>query len=108
MGIKQDIEEAERTHFSQSYKSSVVMCRRALQLDLEDKGGPAGTTLGPLLNWEREQDPRLLTERTDAQAQEIKDYGDGGAHRKEEIEPREAELMIFVTVQVLNELYQLA
>src|SRR4030042_2498874 len=36
--IKDDIREAERANYAQSYKDCVAMCRRALQLSLIEKG----------------------------------------------------------------------
>ncbi len=36
----------------------------------------------------------------------LKDYGDAGAHEETDIQPKEAEMMIFVSVKVLNELYK--
>ena len=41
-GIVQDVEEAERAHFTRCYKASVIMCRRAMQLGLIDKDIPDG------------------------------------------------------------------
>jgi hypothetical protein len=112
-GIKQDVEEAERDHFSQSYKSAVVMCRRALQLGLElTPNAPQATTLGPLLGWARNQihpsrqpTQSLLSGRVASLAEGIKDYGDGGAHRPETFSPTEVAMVIHITVQVLNELF---
>jgi hypothetical protein len=104
VGIVQDIQEAERDHFAQSYKSAVVMCRRALQLALEDKG-VTGRTLGPMLTTARSMTPPLLSARTDALAEGIKDYGDGGAHRREDIDAATAALVIHVTAQALNEIF---
>jgi hypothetical protein len=112
-GIKQDIEEAERDHFSQSYKSGVVMCRRALQQGLElMPDAPQNTTLGPLLDWATNQvhptkNPTqpLLSARVASLAEGIKDYGDGGAHRRETFNPGEVAMVVHVTVEVLNELF---
>jgi len=80
-GLKQDIEEAESDHFAQSYKSSVVMCRRAIQLGLQE--APHGINDGPfsrMLQEARTKTPPVLTTRTDSLVEAIKDYGDGGAH----------------------------
>ena len=66
-GIKQDVQEAEGAHFAQNYKSSAVMCRRALQLALEDKMKPRGKhrmTLGPLLDEAMERQPPLFRQQT--------------------------------------------
>ena len=103
-GLVQDLEEAERAHFAQCYKASVVMCRRAMQLALENRGA-SGRTLGPLLEDARKKTPPLLSVRADSLAEGIKDYGDGGAHRTEFISPPDAAMMIHVTVVAINELY---
>lgn len=99
-GIKQDVQESERCHLAQCYKASTIMCRRAVQLALVDKGvsdGPMGKML---------TDARLMfSSTTYALAEGIKDYGGSGAHGTEVITPHEAATVIFVTVKVLNELY---
>ncbi len=104
LGLIQDVEEAERSHFANCYKASVVLCRRALQLALEDKGC-VGRTLGPLLADARAKAKPLLSVRADAMAEGIKDYGDTGAHRKDDIDGDAARQVIFVTAMVLRELY---
>ena len=104
-GIKQDVEEAERAYFFQLYKASVVMCRRAVQLTLEEKLGIPGLTLGPLLEKEREKEPHLLEDDTYSLAMRIKNYGDKGAHRLDELNPSTVATIIHDTVKVLNELY---
>jgi len=101
-GLRQDLQEADRAHFAQCYKAAVVVCRRAIQLALEDKGAE-GRTLGPVLVDAREKD--LLTDRTDALVEGIKDFGDGGAHRAEDIHVDDAAMVIRVTTVVLNELF---
>ena len=103
-GLRQDIQEAERAHFAHCYKACVTMCRRAMQIALEDKGA-VGRTLGPLLENARAKTPPLLTPRADAMAEGIKEYGDGGAHRREEIDPVDAAQVVHVAVMVLNELF---
>ena len=104
--IRQDVEEAEEAHFYQLFKSSVVMCRRALQLGIETRpNAPPHKPLGPLLLWAREQVPPILTVTTDALAEGIKDYGDAGAHRVEEITSDDAAMVIHITVRALNELF---
>lgn len=103
-GIVQDIEEAERAHFAFCFKACVVMCRRALQLALEDKGAK-GRTLGPLLTDARSKTPPILTPRVDALAEGIKDYGDSGAHRTDDIDASTAALVVHITVVALTELY---
>ena len=95
----QDMEEAEEAHFYQLYKSSVIMCRRALQLGIETKpNAPQDRTLGPLLAWGRQQSPPLLTTATDALAEGIQEYGNIGAHRVEHIPPETASMVIHITV----------
>lgn len=108
-GLKQDIEEAERCHFIQSYKSSATMCRRALQLGLEERNvtvpGSSKPTLGLLLREAKKISPPLLKTETFLLADGIKDIGDAGAHQRVEIEPRAVATLIYVSVQVLNELF---
>jgi hypothetical protein len=104
--IKQDIEEAERTYFVKAYKASVVMCRRALQIAIEQKpSAPQNTTLGPLRQWAQAQTPPLLSVRVNSLVEGIKDYGDGGAHRVEHFEPQTVAMVIHITVETLNELF---
>lgn len=111
LGIKQDIEEAERDHFARSYKSAVVMCRRALGLSIEEiPGAPTGRTVGPLINWAKSQNhPSIATEplvrpRIASLVEGIKDYGDGGAHRPETLDASTTAMVITVTVQAVNEI----
>jgi hypothetical protein len=73
-----------------------------LQLALEDKGA-SGKTLGPLLASARSK--KLLPPRADSLAEGIKDYVDGGAHRREVFEPRAVAMVIHITVMALNELF---
>jgi hypothetical protein len=106
-GLKQDIEEAEKCHFAFSYKAAVVMCRRALQLALEDKLGLSGKRLplGPLLDEERKNNPKLFTDSEYAFALRIKELGDEGAHKIVTLEPKTVEVAIHDTVRLLNKLY---
>ena len=101
-GLREDVEEAERAHFSQCYKAAVVICRRAIQLGLEEKGAE-GWTLGPVL--EDALEKKLIGEQTFTLGSGIKDFGDGGAHRREDIHPGDAAMVIRVTTVVLNELF---
>ena len=104
--IRQDIGEAEEAHFYQLYKSSAVMCRRALQLGIEiQPNAPQGKTLGPLLAWARGLTPPLFSPATYALAEGIKDIGDAGAHRVEHIPPDTVAMVINITVTALNELF---
>ena len=103
-GIRHDIEEAERAHFAQCYKASVVMCRRAIQLALERITNETRLTLGPLLAQVRTPGPSPFTSQTDALVDRIKDYGDTGAHQPGVLDPMAVAVIIFDTVQALNEL----
>ena len=113
-GVKQDVQEAERNHFSQSYKSAVAMCRRALQLAIEEMpGSPTRKTVGPLIDWAKTQDhptksppEPLLSVRVAALAEGIKDYGDGGAHRPETFDAGTVSMVINITVQTVNEIFR--
>ena len=100
--IVQDVQEAELAHFSRCYKASAVMCRRAMQLGLEQQGIP-DAALGHMLQQAQGKD--LLTPRTAVFAEAIKGMGDAAAHRKEDLTDREVSIMIFTTVRVLNELF---
>jgi len=101
-GLIQDVEEAERAHFGQCYKASVVMCRRALQLALVEKG----ISDKPFSIMLREAEQcGILTGRNVGLAETIKDLGDAGAHRREEITAQDANLMIYASVRLLNEMF---
>lgn len=102
--IIEDVKEAERCHYHQCYKACVTMCRRALQLSLIDKG-IKDKPLGAMLE-DAHKVKKLLTDDTYTQAKSIKHFGDIGAHREETIEPEVARLVIFVTVQMLNEIFK--
>jgi hypothetical protein len=105
-GIVQDIQEAERAHFAQLYKASVVMCRRAIQLGL---GAPPHSitdgAFSRMLTDARERASPPLSARGLVLAEGVKDYGDAGAHREEEISAEDARTAIFSAVKVLNELF---
>ena len=105
-GIVEDIREAERVHFSQCYKSSTVMCRRALQLALEVKLNATGKTLRPLLGDAMNQSPPLLRQQTYAFAQRVLDVGNTGAHDKDiAVTAHDVMVIIHDTVAILNELF---
>ena len=108
-GLVQDVEESERAHFADSLKASAVMCRRALQLGIEDRGvtvkGNAKPTLGLLLAEARKVTPPLLQDATYLLADGIKDIGDAGAHQRVTLEEPEVSMLIYATVKVLNELF---
>jgi len=101
--IKEDILEAERANYSQCYKACVTMCRRALQLGLIDKGIPDGP-LGAMLK--EAFDNKLLSQDIYNLSTSIKGYGDIGAHRREDLEPQEVNMVIYATVRMLNELFK--
>ena len=100
----QDMEEADKAFYGQAYKGVVVLCRRVVQLGLEDHGAE-GRTLGPVLGSARKLSPPPLTARAFALAEGIKDFGDGGAHRREKINREDALGAIHAAVTVLNELF---
>ena len=108
-GLVEDIQEAERCHFANSLKAAAVMCRRALQLGLEDRGvtvpGTKKPTLGLLLGEARKKTPPLLHDDTFMLADGIKDIGDAGAHQRGTLDERDASMLIHVSVRVLNELF---
>ena len=102
VGIREDIQEAERANYAQCYKASVAMCRRALQLSLIDKGiGDA--PLSKML--EQAKVNKTLTDNTYNLATSIKGYGDIGVHRTDQLDPKEVELVIYTTVRMLNEIF---
>ena len=104
VGLIQDLEEAERAHFARSYKASVVICRRAFQLGLVERGISDGP-LGAMLSKARSASPSLFSDRVSHFAEAIKDFGDAGAHRREDIHPKDAANVIRLTAQALNELF---
>jgi hypothetical protein len=98
--IKQDIEEAEKAHYASCNKSSVTMCRRAFQLALIDRG----VVDAPLSKMMKDS-VSLLSGDTYTMANTIKAYGDIGVHRREILESQKVELIISITVDILNELF---
>ena len=105
-GLRQDILEAEKAHFCQVYKASVVMCRRAIQLALSAL--PHDVADGPfsrMLSEAQAKSPPVLSARGAILAEGVKDYGDGGAHRAEDITADHVRAAIFSAVNVLNELF---
>lgn len=101
--IKEDIKEAERANYSQCYKACVTMCRRALQLGLIDKQ-IADAPLQTMLN--KSVEMKLISDNLYNLATSIKGYGDIGAHRREQLEPQEVNMVIYATVRMLNELFK--
>lgn len=105
-GLVQDIEAAERAHFAQIYKASVVMCRRAVQLGLNYP--PHDIPDGPfarMIEEARAKTPPPLTPRGFIHIEGVKAYGDHGAHQREELSALDARSAIFAAVMVLNELF---
>ena len=100
--IKEDIQEAERANYSQCYKACVTMCRRALQLGLIDKeigDAPLSEMIKDALK------KTLIEQKTYDLATSIKGYGDIGAHRREQLDAQEVNMVIHATVRMLNELF---
>jgi hypothetical protein len=102
-GIAQDVEEARRAHFMQCYKASVVMCRRAMQRGLIDRGIP-DDSLQRMLN-KAKTEGTIKDERAYGTASAVKDYGDAGAHRRAELTHDEVGGVILATTLLLNELF---
>lgn len=101
--IKGDIQEAERANYAQCYKACVAMCRRALQLSLIEKE-IGDKPLSKML--EEAKGNNKLTDNTYTMATSIKGYGDIGVHRTEKLEPKEVEIIIYMAVKMLNELFK--
>ena len=101
--IKEDIKEAERANYNQCYKACVTMCRRGLQLGLIDKEIP-DQGLGKMIDGAYAKG-LFLDKNTYTFAKTIKGLGDIGAHRRENLEPQEVNMVIYTTVKVLNELF---
>ena len=101
-GIEQDGLEAETCHFHEEYKASVVMCRRAMQLSLIEQG-IIDRALTAMLTEAKTKG--LIDDKTYGIAWAVKDYGDMGAHRIEELGDSEARTTIFATVVLLNHLF---
>ena len=112
-GLVEDVEEAETAHFAQNYKSSAVMCRRALQLAFEDRLTAKQVqlqqqeTLGTLLGIVKNTNPISLASQFITYAERVKDFGNEGAHsRVGHLEPSDVAVVIHDTVVILNELYK--
>lgn len=100
--IKEDVKEAERAHYNQCEKACVTMCRRALQLGLIDRG-VTDKPLSVMLN--EALDKHFIDQKSYYLATSIKGYGDIGAHRRDELNPQEVNMVIYATVKMLNELF---
>ncbi|MFH0768399.1 MAG: DUF4145 domain-containing protein [Chloroflexota bacterium] len=100
--IKEDMKEAERAHYNQCDKACVTMCRRALQLGLIDRG-ITDKPLSVMLN--EALDKKFIEQKSYYLATSIKGYGDIGAHRRDELNTQEVNMVIYATVKMLNELF---
>jgi len=109
MDLVQDIAEACKAKLGELYKSSVIMCRRIVQIPLAESlkelreedvepaikkvnknwnyGDLGHLTLGPLLTIERNLNSHLLSDYQHEQAKRIKEAGNDGAHNEVELEP---------------------
>ena len=105
--IKQDVQDAEQTHFAFAYKSSVVMCRRAIQMSLIEKqmtdeaigkmlekAKPSPTGNGVIPEWGEWY-----------RAKKICDAGGAGAHASGDFDPDDIAAYIHDTVQVVNGIF---
>ena len=100
---KDDIEEAERANYYRCYKAAAVMCRRSIQLALNDRGIP-DREFSKMLEDAHNDKFKLLSGNTYIMAKSIKLYGDKGAHKRDEIDPQEINQAIYMAVEILNEL----
>ena len=100
-GLVQDVHEADKARLVGANKGAVVLCRRVLQLALEELGAE-GRTLGPVR--EDAEKKKLITPRESVQIQGIQNYGDGGAHRVEEFDEVTVFYVISGTINILNNL----
>lgn len=99
--IVADIKEAERSEYMQCHKAAATMCRRALQLELIDRGIP-DKPLSSMI--EDAKNRHLLDDKTYILAVSIKGFGDIGAHRKEILDRGDIQTLLSVAVKMLNEL----
>ena len=99
--IIEDIKEAERSEHMQCHKAAATMCRRALQIELIDKGIP-DKALGAMIDDAKNKG--LLDVNTHNLAKSIKGFGDIGAHRRDILERGDIQMLINLTVKMLNEL----
>lgn len=100
VGLIQDVLEADKARLVGAYKGAVVICRRVLQLALEELGAE-GRTLGPVRRDAEEKN--LIGPRISVLVHGIQDFGDGGAHRREEFEEYQIVFIIAGTINILNE-----
>ena len=104
--LVQDVKDAEGTFFAQVYRSSVMMCRRALQLSFQEKPhNIKDATYSTMLKKLMALPTAPLSPGTHGMAVSIGDYGGTGAHDPKPVSADEARITIFATVRVLNELF---
>ncbi len=98
---REDIQEAERANWAQCYRAAAVMCRRAVQLGLVEKG-IADTKLSSMIE---DAVKKKLLLQTAKLAEAVKLFGDIGAHRLPDVKPEEVTMTIYASVEILNELF---
>lgn len=122
--ILEDFKEAVKDNGATSYKSCVMMCRRAIQNAAEDKGAKPGAR--PVDQLKELKEKGVLYPNLFTMAEKIRVMGGKAAHPQDgknpekytvddetdlavldEVKPEEAEKMIDFTAQVLNFLYSL-
>ncbi len=104
LGLVEDVHEAERAYLFGAYKACVVMCRRALQLALREKK-VTDAPLSKMLANAKKRYPRRITEEIYSLAMSIKNIGDKGAHRKEQVTAKQASIAIYATADLLRALF---
>lgn len=103
-GLVEDIREAQRALLFGAYKACAVMCRRALQLGLLDrriKDAP----LSRMLNEARKKYPNKIDDEVYSLAMSIKNLGDKGAHRREEVTRDQAYVAVLAAAKMLGVLF---
>ena len=100
-GLVQDVLEADKARLVGAHKGAVVICRRVLQLALEELGAE-GRTLG--IARKDAEKKKLIPPRDSVMFAGIQDYGDGGAHRPETFTEIEVSYVISGTINILNRL----
>lgn len=101
---KDDIEEAERANYYQCYKAAVVMCRRAIQLALNDKDIP-DSNFSNMIEKAHDEQFKLLGDDTYMMVKLVKLFGDKGAHKRDTIAPPDVTQAIHVSVEALNDIF---
>lgn len=101
-GLLQDVGEAEQALVFGLLKSASVMCRRVIQLGIEEKLPSyqgAFMTLGGLM---RKQDVKDLLGDNFARVERVNNVGNQGAHHKEIVIKQDVESVINDVVHILN------